>query len=73
MKQPSLLQTRERRLISRFEGAWGDNLTYEVAIPEGFTAESYVKALCAEHRYAYPAWKVQDGRVIEEDFRSLGD
>lgn len=53
--------------------AWGDASKKELVTPAGFTPEEYAKGLRALFHGSYPQFSVVNGKVIEEDFNSIGD
>jgi hypothetical protein len=74
MNPPNILWDRKKlRDLSYVQEAWGNRSTCVLAIPEGHTAESYVKALYAARRYSGTDWRIIDGEVVEESFLSIGD
>jgi hypothetical protein len=55
------------------QGSWGDYSYCALDTPEGLTAEQYLKALNAARQRSYPSFKLEDGKVIEENYYSIGD
>ena len=71
----ALWRTRKGTNLSErhVQGSWGDYSYCALDTPEGLTAEQYLKALNAARQRSYPSFKLEDGKVIEENYYSNGD
>ena len=65
---------RKRKNIRHEQGAYGDTNWYEIEIPEGWNLQSYFQAL-KQHRnnYINDRFYIENGKIIEETYFSIGD